>query len=221
MCRPVEAVTAAASRACMHGLFKLLISHFALLSRAPPFRILLFAGLRDSTTPANERPSKALSTLRTRSWLIHMDIYGTTPTPLLYGQTCVFSHTSSCAVLQSGRQKQLRWAEWLGNRYFTPSFEDMKHMLTARGVTESFANCGRLLDALNATLDPRVPNEIRQQALQHLDTYKHTPDAPNTGFLLANDPENSSELRYFGLQLLEHAVRYRWNEWNIERTCRV
>jgi exportin-5 len=78
-----------------------------------------------------------------------------------------------------------------------------------------------ITDALNATLDPRVPNEIRQQALQLLESYKHEPDAPNTGFLLADDWENSNEVRYFGLQLLEHAVRYRWNEWNAQQVIQI
>jgi exportin-5 len=74
-----------------------------------------------------------------------------------------------------------------------------------------------ITDALNATLDPRVPNETRKQALQHLESYKYAPDAPNTGFLLADDWKYANEVRYFGLQLLEHAVRYRWNEWNAQQ----
>jgi exportin-5 len=78
-----------------------------------------------------------------------------------------------------------------------------------------------ITDALNATLDPRVPNEIRQQALQHLESYKHAPDAPNTGFLLADGWKYSNEVRYFGLQLLEHAVRYRWNEWNAQQVIQI
>ena len=78
-----------------------------------------------------------------------------------------------------------------------------------------------ITDALNATLDPRVPNETRKQALQHLESYKYAPDAPNTGFLLADDWKYANEVRYFGLQLLEHAVRYRWNEWNAQQQDQI
>lgn len=75
----------------------------------------------------------------------------------------------------------------------------------------------QITDALNATLNPRISNEIRQQALQHLESFKYAPDTPNTGFLLADGWKHSNEVRYFGLQLLEHAVRYRWHEWNSQQ----
>ena len=78
-----------------------------------------------------------------------------------------------------------------------------------------------ITDALNATLDPRVPNEIRQQALQHLESYKHAADTPNTGFMLAEEWKYGNEVRYFGLQLIEHAVRYRWNEWNAQQRDQI
>ncbi|TKA66990.1 hypothetical protein B0A55_11192 [Friedmanniomyces simplex] len=67
--------------------------------------------------------------------------------------------------------------------------------------------------ALEATLNPRIPNEIRQQALQHLEELKHQPDAPQYGFTLANDWEQNDAVRFYGLQLLEFAVRYRWLEY--------
>lgn len=72
----------------------------------------------------------------------------------------------------------------------------------------------QITDALNATLNPRVPNQVRQEALQLLEKYKYSADAPNTGFLLADEWNYANEVRYFGLQLLEYAVRYRWHDWN-------
>lgn len=72
--------------------------------------------------------------------------------------------------------------------------------------------------ALQATLDPRVPNNVRQQALQHLEAVKSQPDAPQHGFALADDFQQDNAVRYYGLQLLEFAVRYRWNEYTADQT---
>ncbi|SMQ55150.1 unnamed protein product [Zymoseptoria tritici ST99CH_3D7] len=71
-----------------------------------------------------------------------------------------------------------------------------------------------ITQALNATLDPRISNDIRQQALQHLEAVKSQPDAPQNGFALADDFSQPDSLRYYGLQLLEYAVRYRWQEYS-------
>lgn len=76
-------------------------------------------------------------------------------------------------------------------------------------------------NALNATLDPRVPNDIRQQALQHLEAVKSQPDAPQHGFALADDWKQNDAVRYYGLQLLEFAVRYRWSEYSDEQALQV
>ncbi|TKA27966.1 hypothetical protein B0A50_04032 [Salinomyces thailandicus] len=72
--------------------------------------------------------------------------------------------------------------------------------------------------ALTATLDPRIPNDVRQRALEHLEALKTQADAPQTGFTLADDWESDSALRYYGLQLLEYAVRYRWPEYGAAQT---
>ncbi|KAI7071700.1 nuclear import and export protein Msn5 [Hortaea werneckii] len=75
--------------------------------------------------------------------------------------------------------------------------------------------------ALDATLDPRVPNDVRQQALGHLESLKHQPDAPHYGFALADDWQQNAGVRYFGLQLLEFAVRYKWTEYNPAHTEQI
>ncbi|KAK6401175.1 karyopherin [Elasticomyces elasticus] len=72
--------------------------------------------------------------------------------------------------------------------------------------------------ALDATLNPRISNDVRQQALQHLEQLKHQPDAPQYGFTLADDWEQNDAVRYYGLQLLEFAVRYRWLEYASAQT---
>ncbi|KAK4612218.1 hypothetical protein CLAFUW4_12728 [Fulvia fulva] len=76
-------------------------------------------------------------------------------------------------------------------------------------------------NALNATLNPRVPNTIRQQALQHLEAVKNQPDAPQYGFTLADDWKQNDAVRYYGLQLLEYAVRYRWSEYTEDQTAQL
>ncbi|KAF2166133.1 hypothetical protein M409DRAFT_55012 [Zasmidium cellare ATCC 36951] len=75
--------------------------------------------------------------------------------------------------------------------------------------------------ALNATLNPRIENSVRQQALQHLEAVKSQPDAPHYGFTLADDWKQNDAVRYYGLQLLEFAVRYRWNEYNDDQTLQL
>ncbi|KAK5132978.1 hypothetical protein LTR08_008341 [Meristemomyces frigidus] len=76
--------------------------------------------------------------------------------------------------------------------------------------------------ALAATLDPRIPNDVRQQALRHLEQVKQQPDAPHYGFTLAEDhAHNDAQVRYYGLQLLEHAVRYQWSDYGEAQTAQL
>ncbi|KAK3718670.1 karyopherin [Vermiconidia calcicola] len=73
-------------------------------------------------------------------------------------------------------------------------------------------------NAINATLNPRVPNHIRKQALEYLEQVKSKLDGPQCGFALADDWNQSDVVRYYGLQLLEYAIRYRWSNCNEEQT---
>lgn len=76
-------------------------------------------------------------------------------------------------------------------------------------------------NALSATLNPRIPNHIRQQALQHLEAVKSQPDAPQHGFTLADDWNQNDAVRYYGLQLLEFAVRYKWNDYTDDQAAQI
>jgi exportin-5 len=78
----------------------------------------------------------------------------------------------------------------------------------------SSSHLGEISQALSATLDPRVSNEIRQQALQFLEQVKTEHDAPQYGFTLAEDYNQNTAVRYYGLQLLEYAVKYRWTKYS-------
>ena len=76
-------------------------------------------------------------------------------------------------------------------------------------------------DALAATLNPRISNDIRQQALQYLEQLKSQNDAPQYGYTLAEDWDQNDAVRYYGLQLLEHGVRYRWSEYSVAQADQV
>lgn len=84
--------------------------------------------------------------------------------------------------------------------------------------TPSTQHLDHIRQALEATLNPRISNDVRQQALQHLEQLKTRPDAPQYGFTLANDWKQNDAVRYYGLQLLEYAVRYRWSEYGVAQT---
>ncbi|KAK4556333.1 karyopherin [Recurvomyces mirabilis] len=75
------------------------------------------------------------------------------------------------------------------------------------------AHIGGIRAALEATLNPRIDNNVRQEALQHLEQLKQQPDAPQYGFSLADDYSLDNAIRYYGLQLLEFSVRYRWSQY--------
>ncbi|KAF1811184.1 ARM repeat-containing protein [Eremomyces bilateralis CBS 781.70] len=68
-----------------------------------------------------------------------------------------------------------------------------------------------ILQALSAIYDPRSTNETRRSASEWLETAKRDPDAPAHGFALAQDRSQPPALRYFGLTMLEHSIKYRWH----------
>ncbi|KAK3111060.1 karyopherin, partial [Teratosphaeriaceae sp. CCFEE 6253] len=72
--------------------------------------------------------------------------------------------------------------------------------------------------ALAATLDPRIPNQVRRDAYTFLEHLKSQPDAPHHGFVLAADGTQDDAVRYYGLQLLEYPLRYRWNDYGPAQT---
>ncbi|KAL1582235.1 hypothetical protein WHR41_09102 [Cladosporium halotolerans] len=82
----------------------------------------------------------------------------------------------------------------------------------------SAAYLDQISQALSATLDPRVSNDIRQQALQFLEQVKTEHNAPQYGFTLAEDFNQNTAVRYYGLQLLEYAVKYRWAKYDAKQT---
>ncbi|KAL9080630.1 MAG: hypothetical protein Q9159_007562 [Coniocarpon cinnabarinum] len=76
---------------------------------------------------------------------------------------------------------------------------------------EPDAQLEKLKQAINAIYDPRSSNDVRRDATLFLDELKAQPRATSTGFALASSNAESAVIRHFGLSLLEHTIRYRWD----------
>ena len=75
----------------------------------------------------------------------------------------------------------------------------------------------QILQALHVVHDPRSQNSLRQSATNFLEEIKSDHDAPYHGFALSSDRSQSSLVRHYGLSLLEHSIRYRWENYNSEQ----
>ncbi|XP_030854672.1 exportin-5 isoform X2 [Strongylocentrotus purpuratus] len=70
----------------------------------------------------------------------------------------------------------------------------------------------QLIDAVNVTMNPVIDQESRMKAYQICENFKETsPHCVACGALLT-DTKHSPVIRHFGLQLLEHFVRFKWND---------
>ncbi|KAL8701921.1 MAG: hypothetical protein Q9224_000275 [Gallowayella concinna] len=72
--------------------------------------------------------------------------------------------------------------------------------------------------ALEIIHDVKSPNKLRQEASQYLEQVKSDDEAPSNGFSLAVDPSQPAVVRHFGLSLLDHAIRQRWNDYTLEQS---
>nr|CAD7568076.1 unnamed protein product [Timema californicum] len=79
--------------------------------------------------------------------------------------------------------------------------------------TEVVRVAAELSRAIELTMDPCVPQERRMEAYIACDRFKDTsPLCAQCGLYLAQRTGNSHFVRHFGLQLMEHCVKYRWNQ---------
>ncbi|GLH08763.1 Exportin-1 [Gryllus bimaculatus] len=70
-----------------------------------------------------------------------------------------------------------------------------------------------LARAVELTMDPAVPQQQRMDAYTACERFKETsPLCAQCGFYLAQCSTMSHFVRHFGLQLMEHCVKYRWNQ---------
>ncbi|CAG2062987.1 unnamed protein product, partial [Timema podura] len=79
--------------------------------------------------------------------------------------------------------------------------------------TEVVRVAAELSRAIELTMDPCAPQERRMEAYIACDRFKDTsPLCAQCGLYLAQRTGNSHFVRHFGLQLMEHCVKYRWNQ---------
>lgn len=76
----------------------------------------------------------------------------------------------------------------------------------------------QILQALDVVHSARSANSLRQAATTLLETVKWNQDAPRHGFALSSDRSQPAIVRHYGLSLLEHAIRHRWEEYNSEQS---
>ncbi|CAH2092253.1 unnamed protein product [Euphydryas editha] len=67
--------------------------------------------------------------------------------------------------------------------------------------------------AVELTLNPTVAHDARKQAYTACESFKeNSPWCAQAGLLLASGAQYSSVVKHFGLQLMEHTVKYRWTQ---------
>lgn len=75
----------------------------------------------------------------------------------------------------------------------------------------------RLAHAMNTTLDPMVSHSVRLEAYNLLEQAKENLEvAVECGFFMAHR-DKEPVVRHLGLQLLEHAIKYKWNDLSVEQ----
>lgn len=77
-------------------------------------------------------------------------------------------------------------------------------------VSVMASDLARLVEVM---MDPSVPQAQKLDAYTTCEQFKETsPLCAQCGFYLAQNKEVSHIVRHFGLQLMEHCVKYRWNQ---------
>ncbi|KAG0711248.1 Exportin-5 [Chionoecetes opilio] len=75
----------------------------------------------------------------------------------------------------------------------------------------------QLVQAVNTTLDPSVSHAVRLNAYNLLEKVKEENElAVGCGFYLAHR-DREPVVRHLGLQLLEHAIKYKWNDLSVQQ----
>ncbi|ORY09735.1 armadillo-type protein [Clohesyomyces aquaticus] len=71
----------------------------------------------------------------------------------------------------------------------------------------------QVLQALQAIYDPASNNTTRRRASEYLEEAKRHPEAPSLGHTLALDKAQPAQLRHYGLSMLEHSIKYSWEDY--------
>lgn len=75
----------------------------------------------------------------------------------------------------------------------------------------------QVLQALQAIYSSASTNDTRRHATEFLDQAKRHPEAPFHGHALAHDKSQPAQLRHYGLTMLEHSIRYNWEDYSVEQ----
>lgn len=91
-----------------------------------------------------------------------------------------------------------------------PLLEKVKKSMAGADVTALAADLAR---AVELTMSPNASQADRLKAYQACESFKETsPLCAEAGLFLAASSQNSPIARHFGLQLMEHTVKYRWTQ---------
>lgn len=74
------------------------------------------------------------------------------------------------------------------------------------------SDASAILEALNVIYNPRSSNVQRKDATLYLEDAKSTSSAPLQGYSLAADKTRDPAVRHYGISVLEHKVRYDWDD---------
>lgn len=85
------------------------------------------------------------------------------------------------------------------------------------GHLQSQNDLSQVLEALQAIYAPNSSNDTRRQATEYLEQAKRHPEAPSQGYTLANDRSQPSALRYYGLTMIEYAIKYNWEDFTVDQ----
>ncbi|XP_072292745.1 exportin-5 [Eucyclogobius newberryi] len=71
--------------------------------------------------------------------------------------------------------------------------------------------CERLIEAVNVIMEPQTSQNLRLEALKFCEEFKDSSSLCIPCGLELSDKAHSAVIRHFGLQVLEHVIKYRWN----------
>jgi exportin-5 len=79
------------------------------------------------------------------------------------------------------------------------------------------SDLSQILEALQVIYANDVTNDTRREATQYLEQAKRHPEAPSHGHTLALDRSQPVALRYYGLTMLEHSIKYSWEDFTVDQ----
>lgn len=85
---------------------------------------------------------------------------------------------------------------------------------SSSGTNAQSNSLSQALRALDIIYNPRSTNDARREATLYLEQAKLDSNAPSAGFQLALNSNNAAHVRHYGLSMLEHAVRYQWQDYD-------